>query len=756
VAALALAAAATTAAASATSYGVMAWGINDFGQLGNGSTHFSNVPLTLSAPGEVKAVSGGGEFSLALLNDGKVVAWGSNSEGQLGVGSKGGQLETPLEVKGLSGVTAISAGSSESLALLEDGKVMAWGKNQFGQLGDGKTEDSDEPVEVKGLSEVVAISAGLGYSLALLKDGKVMAWGGNETGELGDGTSKGPEECHDKRGTAEIEVSCSTTPLEVKGLTERVTAISAGAAALALLEGGTVMAWGANGSGELGDGSMGGPEKCQTIKENGEEFEAPCSANPVDVKGLSKVTAVSSRIAAMALLEDSKVMAWGFNMQGQLGDSSSGPEDCRKEPAEGRFKIPCSRTPVEVKGLTEVTAISAGYLHALALLKSGRLEAWGGNTWGQLGVRGGSSETCGLPLGTSEFDFTLVECSRTPVEVSELNQAAVVGISAGGEFSLAVGPPGPIVTSVSPESGSPGGGTEVTIRGSNFTGATAVRFGSASASKVVVNEAGTAITAVSPAGSGKVHVTVTTPSGTIATSSAAGSGSKFKYTATSAPEFGRCFKVAKGTGRYSGGCTAEKAGGSFEWAPGAASRFTLAGEAGGEEATLETVGEAKVVCKTESGAGEYRGTKAVANTVIKFTGCAHAGSKCTTVGAAEGEVVASSLEGELGWINQETKSVGLALFPAGEVGSFAEFRCGSTSVVVRGSVIAPWKILNTMQSTATVKFTATKGKQNKEAFEGEPKDVLEMSFAEGPFSQTGLTVTLAQGNEEPVEVNASI
>ena len=90
----------------------------------------------------------------------------------------------PVQVKDLSEVTAIAADGGHSLALLENGTVMAWGENKYGELGDGSTNDSDVPVRVSGLREVVAIADGADHNLALLKNGTVMAWGDNDWGQL--------------------------------------------------------------------------------------------------------------------------------------------------------------------------------------------------------------------------------------------------------------------------------------------------------------------------------------------------------------------------------------------------------------------------------------------------------------------------------------------------------------------------------------------------------------------------------------------
>src|SRR5439155_17066302 len=96
---------------------------------------------------------------------------------------------------GLTGVTAIAAGSGFSLALLEGGTVKAWGANEVGQLGNGSTTGSTVPVSVSGLTGATGISAGFAHSLAVLSGGTVKAWGYNGFGPLGNGTRTGPSKC---------------------------------------------------------------------------------------------------------------------------------------------------------------------------------------------------------------------------------------------------------------------------------------------------------------------------------------------------------------------------------------------------------------------------------------------------------------------------------------------------------------------------------------------------------------------------------
>jgi len=374
-----------------------AWGLNNDGQLGNGSTENRALPVEVSELQGATAIAGGSRHSLALLTDGTVRAWGENFYGQLGDGTRE-DSPLPMPVTGVREATAIAAGEDHSLALLKNGTVVSWGQNGSGQLGDGTTTDSDIPVPVSGLSEVTAISAGGSFSLALLKSGAVMAWGEDFYGQLGDGSKVG-----------------SDLPVLVSGLSA-VTAISAGFRhSLAVLAGGTVMAWGENRYGQLGDGT---------------ETERDV---PVAVGGLSGVTAVSAgRRQSLALLAKGGVMAWGDNEEGQLGvGSDNGPDQCGSLPS-----LACSRTPVAVSGLSEVKSISAG-VHNLAMRANGTIAAWGENKFGELGDGTSSGpELCG-PFA--------IPCAMSPIEVNE--PKAVTGISAGEAHSLTFGlapPAGPL------------------------------------------------------------------------------------------------------------------------------------------------------------------------------------------------------------------------------------------------------------------------------------------------------------------------
>jgi alpha-tubulin suppressor-like RCC1 family protein len=461
------------AQASAASPGVFGWGNNEVGQLGNGTTTSTDVRSPVAGLSAVSALATGDQYSLALLTNGTVDAWGENAWGQLGDGTETGPdtchaafaqvsnyqvpcSTTPVQVNGLSGVLAIASGSQHGLALLSNGTVVAWGDNEEGQLGDGTKESSDVPVAVSGLSEVVAIAAAQDSSFALLKNGTVMSWGANTWGVLGHGSSNPPQ----------------NLPAPVSGLTD-ATAIAAYLnTGIALLSNGTVVSWGENGLGDLGDGTL----------------EIESSEVPVPVSDLTGVRAIARGEDSLALLANGTVMAWGSNASGQLGIGTfTGPTECSPDTF-------CSTTPLQVQGLTGVSAISAGNQHDLALLNDGQVTAWGENWQGQLGDGSHTS-------------------TDVPVTVSGLEDATA--IAAGRGFSLASGVPSQlpaVVSEVSPARGTPLGGTTVSITGSNFSEVSAVEFGSVDAASYTVNSE-SSITAVAPAGTGTVNVTVETRAG---------------------------------------------------------------------------------------------------------------------------------------------------------------------------------------------------------------------------------------------------
>jgi alpha-tubulin suppressor-like RCC1 family protein len=579
------------------------WGLNQSGQLGNGTMSEYALPGAISNLGGVRALAGGNVHTLALTGSGAVLEWGDGPYGQLGTHAP---TAVPVAVSGLGTVAAISAGTLDSFVVLSDGAVKGWGINDVGELGNGTTGPeecifgtpcSKVPAEVSGLSGVTAVAAGFDHTLALKSDGTVVAWGSNLYGQLGDGTT-----------------SDRHSPVAVTGLSG-VVAIAAGDKfSLALLSDGTVKAWGYNGYGQLGDGTT-------TYKDE-----------PVAVSGLSGAKAIaagSDGDFALALLNDGSVRSWGENGFGELGD---GTTETRK-------------LPVAAGGLRSVTALAAGNRHAMALLSDGTVAAWGSDEDHQLGDESTTKRTA-------------------PTAVAGV--MGISGIAAGGYDSFAFTTPAP-------------------------------------------------------------------------------------------PEFGRCVKLAKGvTGAYAtASCTslatAEKFSYEWEQGPPPKARFSWKLKEG-TTAAIETVGKRKVACRAETAIGSYTGLRTIGAMVVRFSGCELLGQPCNTSGAASGEIVTSTLSGELGWESKALKHVALDLRPATEGEAFLTFICGGTPVVVNGSVLAKVPAGKTT-STATLKYIAKAGKQKPEHFEGGVPDVLESSLSGGAFEETGLSLTTLQASEEKIEVN---
>ena len=254
----------------------------------------------------------------------------------------------------------LAAGWAHSAAI-EKGRVWTWGDNAYGQLGQPDTERALQPRLVEGVEDAVAVVAAW-HTLAVTADGSVYAWGRNTHGQLGNG----------RFGFDAKE----TRPVRVAGVAG-VVAIAAGwGHSLALTHDGAVYTWGDRSHGQLGDG----------VRETGSPV-----ATPHRIADLADIVAIAAGGQhSLALRKDGTVFAWGSNWNGQLGNGKLGKGTAHAEPH--------AVVGADGKGtLAGVAAIAAGGLHSLAVMRDGRLFAWGYNGSGQIptGKRGSFWESKG-------------------------------------------------------------------------------------------------------------------------------------------------------------------------------------------------------------------------------------------------------------------------------------------------------------------------------------------------------------------------
>jgi alpha-tubulin suppressor-like RCC1 family protein len=418
----------------------VAWGNNYAGQLGDGTTAHSTVPVPVNGLWNAVDIAAGYDHSHALLSDGSIIGWGQNNVAQLGLQAAGG-ISTPTHVllQGgvpLSGTVAVSAGIQFSRALQDDETLLAWGGNAAGQLGDGTTTSRKNPVEVSGMgagSGVSSMATGGGFSLALKWDGTVWAWGGNGSGQLGIGTT-----------------TDSPVPVEVPGLTDVAALASHTFAAhtLALKSDGTLLAWGGNSFGQLGDGTT-EDRTTPTAVACGVMTEAEfCAAG--QLRGVSAIAAGGSH--SLALLSNGTVLEWGDGVTtpqrvvGLAGVAALGSRGLVSHAllANGTvFEWKTGETPMQHAGLENVAAIVGGSEHALALRTDGTVLAWGWNSSGQLGdgtTRGTPAPVqvmaCRAGGGALIATFTNTTCEDLGGSLSPLTD--VMTVAAGYDHSLAV------------------------------------------------------------------------------------------------------------------------------------------------------------------------------------------------------------------------------------------------------------------------------------------------------------------------------
>lgn len=316
---------------------VYCWGKNDEGEIGTGTTSFTEpVPRRNALTVDVISVASGGGHSCALTAGGVAYCWGRFANGQLGRGSTIGDASLPLSVLTSQPFAALTAGTDHTCGLGTDAHASCWGANRSGRVGDGTTTDRFEPRAVIDVPQWLVLSAGANHTCGLATDHLAWCWGVNDAGQLGDSS------------TAQRH-----SPTAVLGSRQYSTIAAGGAHTCAVTTAGVLYCWGRNTSGETGS-------------------ELPDSlvlAPTVVASGLTFRAVATGAQHSCAIASDSTAYCWGANLAGQLGDSSQ----------SGRL------TPVPVHGALHFQSLSAGAAYTCGLTGGLVLYCWGDGTLGQLG-----------------------------------------------------------------------------------------------------------------------------------------------------------------------------------------------------------------------------------------------------------------------------------------------------------------------------------------------------------------------------------
>ena len=346
----------------------LCWGLNDQGQLGNGTLEPSTVPVPVSGGLGFTRLFVGDDRACGITAEGSTFCWGSNSQGQLGAGPSVGPLSTePVAVAGGHHFTQLSVGLRSTCGMADDGIAYCWGSNYSGQLGVGLPirEDTDTPLPVVNSASLglVAVNNGFVATCGLDAGGTVFCWG-RDGGDFGNGPAP---------------VVIYPTPIPAAGGMTLATIEVGSLHACGLDQDGRAYCWGRrNTLGELGIGST-TPAYAPTAVLGGLTFAS------IDTDDTNR-----SFKSVCGVTTSHEAWCWGNNDDGRLGGPSA--DTC----ISGSVTFACSTTPVAVSGGIEFASVVVGADHACGLAVDGSVFCWGSNEFGELGD--GSTQGSPVPV----------------------------------------------------------------------------------------------------------------------------------------------------------------------------------------------------------------------------------------------------------------------------------------------------------------------------------------------------------------------
>lgn len=311
-----------------TTGGVTVWGENTSGELGLGTTGVENrrdAPVANESLKDISYAALGYGHSIAIAKDGSIKSWGGNELGQVGVagdGTKNDLQPSPVTVSGLpADVVKVVGGSQHSVALTASGDVFVWGRNEYGNLGVGKT-DTDrhpEPGKVPGVDDIVDIASGRDHILAVKADGSVLAWGLGASGQLASGDPEEGGSFESPHASPAPVVSSADGATKLDGV---ATVYANGNTSFALKRDGTLWGWGEDGNGTLAQGGAGGPGAA--AHKVGHAIRAGVfsvgSGTPEYFDQRAKVQSMAvGALHVVALTDKHELYTWGWSTNGTLG-----------------------------------------------------------------------------------------------------------------------------------------------------------------------------------------------------------------------------------------------------------------------------------------------------------------------------------------------------------------------------------------------------------------------------------------------------
>jgi alpha-tubulin suppressor-like RCC1 family protein len=317
---------------------VFCWGDNSAGQLGNGATTTRDAPVRVSGlTAAAVQIAAGGAHGCALLDTGGLVCWGRNAFGQLGDGTTT-PSSVPVAVAIIDDAEEVTAGDAHTCALRASSTVECWGSNAFGQLGTGSGDAQELLPAPLSLLDVLEVAAGKEHTCALRANGEVFCWGRDD----GDG----------RLGRLPGD-PVQPVPMAVEGLTDAVALALGDEHSCARRQGGAVACWGSNAQAQLGDLDLG---------PMGQRYM------PRDVADIAAATAIDGGAFHTCAVVGDELLCWGFNGAGQLGNGTTD----------------LAPLPVTVNNIFGVSTVAAGRGHTCAI-EGTAVRCWGFNETGQVG-----------------------------------------------------------------------------------------------------------------------------------------------------------------------------------------------------------------------------------------------------------------------------------------------------------------------------------------------------------------------------------